>query len=332
MTAGSVHRSVQAGVAAAPRKVPEAAQAVIGEMVRAAEVRLDGRIGVAAQHLESGLALAVNAGERFPMASTYKVPMAGLMLQLVDEGRLTLDRLVEITPRHVAETGEIAQSVIHPGVALSALNLLELMLTQSNNNATDRVLELIGGPAAVTAWLRTLGIADMRVDHSVNDLLAAFYGLAPGSRAMEGYLAKFPDEAAREAVNGRSSAAFDDGASDSATPAAMVDLLHALFAGDVLSPASRDILHGVMSRCQTGEGRIKGMLPPGTLVAHKTGTIGGTINDCGIIDLPAGRGRLALAIYTKGSTILRYADREPIMAEVARSVFDFFALVDMNLQ
>lgn len=330
MTAGSLHRSIEAGGAAIPRQVPEAAQAVIGALVRAAEMRLDGRIGVAAQHLESGLALAVNADERFPMASTYKVPMAGLMLHLVDAGRLTLDRLVEITPRHVAETGEIAQSVIHPGVTLSALNLLELMLTQSNNNATDRVLELIGGPAAVTAWLRALGIADMRVDHSVNDLLAAFYGLPPGSSAMAGYLAKFPDEAAREAANGRSSAAFDDGAADSATPAAMVDLLRALFAGDVLTPASRDILHGVMSRCQTGEGRIKGLLPPGTPVAHKTGTIGGTINDCGIIELPAGRGRLALAIYTKGSTILRYADREPIMADVARSVFDLFAFAQFD--
>jgi beta-lactamase class A len=297
--------------------------------VRAAEQRLDGRIGLAARHLETGLSVGINAGERFPMASTYKVPMAGLLLHLVDLDDLSLDTRVEITSRHRAETGEIAQSVIHPGVSLSALNLLELMLTQSNNNATDRVLELIGGPDAVTAWLRASGIDAMRVDHSVNDLLGKFYDLPPGTPAMEGFLAKWPDETAREAVNGRSSAAFDDGAADSATPAAMVDLLAALFGGDLISPASREILHGVMLRCQTGEGRIKGMLPPGTPVAHKTGTIGGTINDAGIIQLPERRGRLALAIYTKGSTILRYIEREPIMADVARSVYDAFALGDL---
>lgn len=326
MTAATPKARPAAAERPAARPAPPAVAAAIEEVVRAAEARLDGRIGLAAQHLESGLALAVNAAERFPMASTYKVPMAGLLLQMADEGTLSLDQRVEITARHVAETGEIAQSVIHPGVSLSALNLLELMLTQSNNNATDRVLDLIGGPAAVTAWLRGLGITGMRVDHSVNDLLGKFYGLPPGSPAMEGFLAKYPDEAAREAVNGRSPAVFDDGEADSATPAAMVELLAALFAGEVLSAPSREILQGVMARCQTGPGRIKGMLPPGTPVAHKTGTIGGTINDCGIVHLPGGRGRIALAIYTRGSTILRYTEREPIMADVARSVFDVFAL------
>lgn len=299
------------------------------QLVAELEQQLQGVIGFSARHLESGLCLGVNAGRRFPMASTYKVSMAGLCLNLVDEGRLALSDRVEITERHVAETGEIAQSVLHPGIVLSVANLLELMLTQSNNNATDRILELIGGPAAVTAWLRSVGIADMRVDSSVNSLLGSFYGLPAGVPAMQAFLQKFPSVEDRDRISGTPQAGFDAGLNDTTTPDAMVELLRILFDTAALSASSQTFLYAVMTRCQTGSLRIRGMLPPNTEVAHKTGTIGGTINDAGIIRLPGSKGRLALAIYTRESPILPYTERESIMASLSRSVFDYFALVEL---
>jgi beta-lactamase class A len=260
------------------------------------------------------------------MASTYKVPMAGLCLQLVDQGRLSLAQQVEITDRHVAETGEIAPSLVHPGVVLSVANLLELMLTQSNNNATDRILELIGGPANVTAWLRSVGITDMQIDTSVNDLLAAFYGLPAGAPAMQTFLKRYPSAAERDRISATPQPAFDTAPQDTTTPNAMIELLSILFDGPCLSDGSREFLKGVMTRCQTGPMRIKGMLPPDTEVAHKTGTIGGTVNDAGVITLPDGRGRLALAVYTRESPILPYTAREIFIADLSRLVFDYFAV------
>lgn len=294
-------------------------------LVERVEQRLKGRLGFSALHIESGARLAVAGGMRFPMASTYKVPMAGLIMARIDRGELSLDQRVEIGARHFEETGDIAQSVPHPGVSLSLANLIELMLTQSNNNATDRILDVLGGPSEVTAWLRSLGIEAMRVDNNVNDLLGKFYGLPEGAPSMKAYLAKWTSEEERERINGLPQPDFDEGVEDTTTPDAMVELLRLLFASDLLAAHSRTFLDEVMTRCQTGPGRIKGALPPDTIVAHKTGTVGGTVNDAGIIYLPDRKGRVALAIYTKGSPILPYTAREPMIAEIARSVFDYFA-------
>jgi beta-lactamase class A len=259
------------------------------------------------------------------MASTYKIPIAGLLLALVDRGRLDLEQRVEVTARHMEETGEIAQSICHPGVSLSVLNLLELMLTQSNNNATDRIIDLVGGPDKVTAWVKSIGVEGLRVDRTVNDLLNEFYGFAPGSPSMATFLARWPTEADREQVNNRPNASFDGALKDTATPRAMCELVCRLFGPSILSEASRTLLYAVMARCQTGAGRIKGRLPPEIVVAHKTGTIGGTINDAGLIALPGGRGHLALAVFTKNSDIIPYIAREPIIADLSRSIFDIFA-------
>ncbi len=300
------------------------AETAFDDHVRDIERRLKGVMGFAARHLGTGRSIGVKARARFPMASTYKIPMAGLLLSMVDRGDLTLQQMVEVTQRHFDETGDIAQSVSHPGVSLSVANLAELMITQSNNNATDRVLELVGGPPAVTNWLRSIGVEGMRVDTSVNELLRKFYGLPDGAPSMKGYLAKFPTEEERERANGLTQPEFDEALPDTTSPVAMVDLLEKVFEGDALTPASRDFLYGVMGRCQTGQNRIRGQLPPRTLVAHKTGTIGGTVNDAGVIELPAGGGRVAVAIYTKGSEILRYTEREHLIGEIARSIYDFY--------
>jgi beta-lactamase class A len=78
-----------------------------------------------------------------------------------------------------------------------------------------------------------------------------------------------------------------------------------------------------MRRCRTGEARLKGMLPLGTEVAHKTGTIGGTTNDVGIITLPDDGGHVAITVFVKSSE-KEASVRERTIAEVARAVHDFF--------
>ena len=78
-----------------------------------------------------------------------------------------------------------------------------------------------------------------------------------------------------------------------------------------------------MTRCETGQGRLQGILPDGTVVAHKTGSIGGTTNDVGIITLPGDGGHVIVAAFIKESD-LETPERERAIAEVARAAHDYF--------
>ena len=92
----------------------------------------------------------------------------------------------------------------------------------------------------------------------------------------------------------------------------------------VLSEKSREFLLATMSHTRTGAGRLKGLLPKGTPVGHKTGTIGGVANDVGFITLPDGR-RFAIVVFTRSST-MPDADRDRAIAEVSRNLYDLYYL------
>ena len=128
---------------------------------------LVGRVGVAAQEIASGVSVTVNGDESFVMASTYKVAIAVALLDRVDKGQLKLTDLIDLPPEMmVAGNNAIAESYIHPGIKLSVANLIEVMITESDNTATDVSLKLAGGPQAVTKKLRSIGITEQRVDRS----------------------------------------------------------------------------------------------------------------------------------------------------------------------
>src|SRR3546814_4770975 len=79
----------------------------------------------------------------------------------------------------------------------------------------------------------------------------------------------------------------------------MAGLLRLIEDGDALKPASRSLLLDMMSRCRTGSNRIRGLLPPGTRVENKTGTLAGYTGDVGFLTLPDGR-RIAVAFFARG--------------------------------
>jgi beta-lactamase class A len=123
---------------------------------------------------------------------------------------------------------------------------------------------------------------------------------------------------------------FEADPRDHATPLAMLQLLLAIDSGTATSAESRDFLIDVMSRTRTGAGRLKGLLPRGTPVANKTGTIGGVANDVGYITLPDGR-RFAIAVFTSSSETSE-ANRDRAIAEIARSLFDYFFVAQKAMQ
>jgi beta-lactamase class A len=106
---------------------------------------------------------------------------------------------------------------------------------------------------------------------------------------------------------------YDDDVRDTSTPNAMLALLSAIHRGAALSEPSTKLLIGILSRCATGDRRLRGMLPPQTVVAHKTGTLGGTVNDVGFIFLPDAS-QIAIAVFVKKS-VQPPAQRERAIAK-----------------
>ena len=109
---------------------------------------------------------------------------------------------------------------------------------------------------------------------------------------------------------------------DSATPAAMVQLLSGIYQGRWLSAESRAVIISAMERCRTGTRRIRANMPGNVTVAHKTGSLNNTSSDIGILTAPDGRS-IALAIYVTGQGTR--LNREARIAEIARAIYDGYS-------
>jgi beta-lactamase class A len=102
----------------------------------------------------------------------------------------------------------------------------------------------------------------------------------------------------------------------------MTALVEKIYRGEIVDRASSDEIIEFMNHSMIGQTRIPAMLPDGTRVVHKTGTISGSTNDTGIVFLPNG-GHLIMTILTKDAKAPT-ADREHVIAEIARFAYDYF--------
>ena len=282
-------------------------------------------MGFAASHIETGRRLTLNSSGRFPMASAYKLPIAIQMLTLVDEGKAQLERIIKIEPKDIRPGGvPLTDKFNFAESSVSVGDLLEMMLTVSDNTASDLILRLAAGPEAVTARMRSLGIEDMSIDRSTIEHVFDMFGapLPPKSEWGPGryvdLLTSMPTDIQRAAAE-----QYARDQRDTSTPDAMASLLVHVYRQNLLKPETVKLLLGIMRRCQTGDARLKGLLPAGTELAHKTGTAMGIINDVGIITLPNGAGHIAIVVFIKGSKS-SVAECEHSIAEVARSAYDYF--------
>jgi beta-lactamase class A len=287
-----------------------------------------GEVGVAAWRLDGrGPRVLLKADEAFSMASTFKIAVAGAVLAKIDAGTLRLETLLPVDSMRYVESDVIANSLIHPGVSLSVHNLLELMLTHSDNTATDVLTTAAGGPAAVTAWVRNQGITGLRVDRDTAGIVRDFFGMPSGTFSEALAVARKADPKLDERGN-HPNAAFDNDPRDISTPNSMAELLTKIFTGHALSPASTKVLIETMERCHTGDDRIRARLPAGTTVADKTGTLGGSVNDVGVITLPNGKDQIVCCVFVKKSE-LPFAAREKVIADIARTIYDYFLVTDL---
>jgi len=244
--------------------------------------------------LETGATVSLNPHDHFPMQSVYKLPIGMAVMKQVDAGKVRLDQKVRVTKEDFI--GRAAHSPIRDkypnGTVLAVNELMGWMLMESDGTASDVLMKLIGGPETVQAFLTELGIKDM----IVLDTEKAF---------AQDHSLQFRNWA---------------------TPEAAVVLLRALHERRGLSESSQMLLLKYMTESRPGAKRLKGLLPAGTIVAHKTGTSGtengitAATNDIGIVTLPNGR-HLAIAVFVADSAADE-ATREGVIAKIAKAVWD----------
>jgi beta-lactamase class A len=176
----------------------------------------------------------------------------------------------------------------------------------------------------VNACMKRLNINGLNVDRPTAYLIADWLGMPMNQR---GPWSPLQFDSLEKTLNEDqmkiSSRKFDGDLKDTSTPDAMSELLLKLYTQPILKADSKLLLLDIMRRCETGLTRLKGALPPGTDLMHKTGTIGMTTNDVGIMTLPDGGGHVVISVFVKSSE-QPIPDRERAIAEVARAVYDYY--------
>lgn len=247
------------------------------------------RLGVAALDTATGRSLRFDAGSRYAMCSTFKLPLAAAILHEVEGGRLSLTDEISFGEDDLLTYAPVVRANLARG-SLPVVRLCAAIVEVSDNSAANLLLRRIGGPMALTAFIRTCGDQVTRLDRF------------------------------EEALNSN----LPGDPRDTTTPAAMLGLMHALLLGDVLAPASRARLVRWMEGANTGLRRLRAGMPPGWRAGDKTGNgANGAANDIAIA-WPPGGAPILIASYISGTEV-GDAARHSAHATVGRIVVGAFA-------
>jgi beta-lactamase class A len=271
------------------------AQTALQKQIRTIAADAHGKVAVACSLPDSTLNCDLEPHAHPPMQSVFKLPLAITALHLVEQRTQSLDQPVRFLPtdRILPHThSQLQDKYPEANVDLPLRELLHLAVSESDNVAADMILRVIGGPPVVNSYMSSMGVAG--------------FHLEDGEEALA-------REAAAQYRNW-----FE--------PAGAVQLLSHIRNNSPLTAEHTQMLLQWMKDASSGLHRIKGDLPSGTIVMHKTGSSGthdgltSATNDVGLIALPDGR-RLAIAIFVTDSA----ADddtRDAVIARIAKAAYD----------
>jgi beta-lactamase class A len=271
------------------------AQSTLQQQVRAIAADAGGKVSASCSLPNSTLHCDLDPHAHPPMQSVFKFPLAITAFHQVEQGTLSLDQPVRFLPsdRILPHTHSPLQDKYpQANVDVALRELLHLAISESDNVATDIVLRLVGGPSMVTSYIHSIGVSGFHLEDGED-------GLAR--------------ELAAQYCNW-----FE--------PAAAVQLLRRISDNSPLTPEHTQTLLDWMKNSSSGLNRIKGNLPAGTIVMHKTGTSGTrngvtfATNDIGLITLPDGR-RLAIAVFLTDSSADEVT-RDAVIARMAKAAYD----------
>ncbi|MEX3654736.1 class A beta-lactamase [Mycolicibacterium fortuitum] len=283
---GLSRRNVLIGSLVAAAAVGAAAPAFaapIDDQLAELERRDNVLIGLYAANLQSGRTIRHRPDEMFAMCSTFKGYAAARVLQMAERGEISLDNRMFVDADALVPNSPVTET--RAGAEMTLAELCQAALQRSDNTAANLLLKAIGGPAAVTAFARSVGDERTRLDRWEVELNSAI----PGDPR------------------------------DTSTPAALAVGYRAILAGDALSPPQRGLLEDWMRANQTSS--MRAGLPEGWTTADKTGSGDyGSTNDAGIAFGPGGQ-RLLLVMMTRSQGLDPKAENlRPLIGELTALV------------
>lgn len=256
------------------------------QRVASLEKRIGGRVGVYLRDITGRVLIAHRADERFPMCSTFKFLLAAAALRRVDQGQMTLDQVLDYSEADLLSYAPVAKAHVAKG-GLPLGELCAAAVTVSDNTAANVILRTLGGPRGFTAFARSIGDQDTRLDRNEPELNSAI----PGDPR------------------------------DTTTPQAIGEDMFRLLSGNALAPASQQMLENWMIASKTGLKRLRSGVPGGWGIGDKTGSgANGTANVIAIIR-PTNRATLFASVYFTGSAA-EADDLDRAHVEIARILAD----------
>lgn len=246
------------------------------------------RLGISALATDTGATITHRADERFAFCSTFKGLAAAAVLQRNPLSHL--DTLVTYTGADLTKNASITRRHVATGMTIGQLR--DAAVRYSDGTAGNLLLRELGGPAELTAYARSLGDTVTRMDR-IEPLITEATPEDPG---------------------------------DTTSPRAFGTDYHKIVLGDALTHKKRAFLRDLMERNATAAGarRIRAGLPPGWVVADKTGTGDyGTLNDIAIVRPPGAAPLVIAAMSSKPDRDAAYDER--LLAEAAAYVVSALA-------
>ena len=300
-------------------------RADLEQALRAQAGKVNGRIGVFVKHVESGESIGLREGDRFQLASVFKIPVLMTLHEQVHLGRISLDDRIPFAER-MKTFGSGLMVNMKPGLNISVQDLQLLMMARSDNTATDILFDLVT-PQAVARTMAGLGLKDTTIDYDTRSLILAFLGLDPARRLTIVELGQLPASAWADPKRLAAAKAFDASTHNTSTPKDIAALLEACVTGAFVDRETSDRVLETM-KSHTGAEIILRYLPESTEVARKGGSLsrdGGdtVLNDCAVIWLPEGAGTLIVCFLANDLREVHYEIKHK-MGMMARAAYDHF--------
>jgi beta-lactamase class A len=252
---------------------------------RSAEANLKAKVGLAVHDTGSGRTWLRNADDRFPMASTFKALACAALL---DAGPQKLATTVTIAQGDLQSYAPVTRTMV--GRTVPASELCAITLRTSDNTAANKVLEVLGGPAAVTSFLRSIGDATTRLDRTEPELNEG----RPGDPR------------------------------DTTTPSAIADTMNRLILGTALEVDARRQLAEWLVGNEVGGPLLRAGIPADWRIADRTGAGGFGTRGVVAVMWPPARAPIVAAIYVT-ATDASMDDRNAAIAGIGRAIAAQFA-------
>ena len=204
------------------------------------------------------------------------------------------------------------------GLQPTVHDLAMLMIIISDNTATDILYNRVGGDN-INKTMRQLGLTHTHIPMPCRELLYSITGLDVENPVHTYQLASDRLKKGEFVLEGDG---FSEDKSDVSSPNDMCRLLELIYDGDILSSQSREAVLDILKRQQLST-VIPYALPPGTVVAHKTGSYQSVRCDVGIVFSPTGP--YTVAIMAKQITAGDRLSVDASLAAISKAIYDEFA-------